>query len=80
MLVTKRDGTIEEFNLDKILIAVTKAFNSVGQLMPEYLNLMIPDILGLTDKDNINVEEIQDKIEQILKNDNHFEAAKSYII
>lgn len=80
MLVTKRDGTIEEFNLDKILIAVTKAFNSVGQLMPEYLNLMIPNILGLTDKDNINVEEIQDKIEQILMNDNHFEAAKSYII
>lgn len=80
MLVTKRDGTIEEFNLDKILIAVTKAFNSVGQLMPEYLNLMIPDILGLTDKDNINVEEIQDKIERILMNDNHFEAAKSYII
>lgn len=80
MLVTKRDGTIEEFNLDKILIAVTKAFNSVGQLMPEYLNLMIPDILGLTNKDNINVEEIQDKIEQILMNDNHFEAAKSYII
>lgn len=30
MLVTKRDGTIEEFNLDKILIAVTNAFNSVG--------------------------------------------------
>lgn len=80
MLVTKRDGTIEEFNLDKILIAVTKAFNSVGQLMPKYLNLMIPNILGLTDKDNINVEEIQDKIEQILMNDNHFEAAKSYII
>lgn len=80
MLVTKRDGTIEEFDLDKILIAVTKAFNSVGQLMPEYLNLMIPDILGLTNKDNINVEEIQDKIEQILMNDNHFEAAKSYII
>lgn len=80
MLVTKRDGTIEEFNLDKILIAVTKAFNSVGQLMPEYLNLMIPNILSLTNKDNINVEEIQDKIEQILMNDNHFEAAKSYII
>lgn len=80
MLVIKRDGTQEEFNLDKILIAVTKAFNSVGQLMPDYLNLMIPNILGLTDKDSINVEEIQDKIEQILMNDNHFDAAKAYII
>lgn len=80
MLVTKRNGTVEEFNLDKILIAVSKAFNSVGSPMPEYLNHMIPSILNPIDKDSISVEEIQDKIEQLLMNDNHFEAAKSYII
>lgn len=80
MLVTKRNGTVEEFNLDKILVAVSKAFNSVGSPMPEYLNHMIPSILNPIDKDSISVEEIQDKIEQLLMNDNHFEAAKSYII
>lgn len=80
MLVTKRNGTVEEFNLDKILVAVSKAFNSVGSPMPEYLNHMIPSILNPIDKDIISVEEIQDKIEQLLMNDNHFEAAKSYII
>lgn len=80
MLVTKRNGTVEEFNLDKILVAVSKAFNSAGSPMPEYLNHMIPGILNPIDKDSISVEEIQDKIEQLLMNDNHFEAAKSYII
>lgn len=80
MLVTKRNGTVEEFNLDKILVALSKAFNSVGSPMPEYLNHMIPSILNPIDKDSISVEEIQDKIEQLLMNDNHFEAAKSYII
>lgn len=78
MLVIKRDGTLEEFNLDKILIAVTKAFNSVGYHMPEYLERMIPSLI--VEKDEISVEEIQNKIEQILMNDNHFDAAKAYII
>lgn len=78
MLVIKRDGTLEEFNLDKILIAVTKAFNSVGYNMPEYLERMIPSLI--VEKDEISVEEIQNKIEQILMNDNHFDAAKAYII
>lgn len=80
MLVVKRDGTFQEFTIDKVLTAVSKAFNSVGKLMPEYLNLLIPNTLGMTSKESVTVEEIQDKVEQILMNDNHFEAAKSYII
>lgn len=78
MQVIKRNGEREEFNLDKILIAVTKAFNSVGYHMPEYLERMIPCLI--VERDEISVEEIQDKVEQILMNDNHFEAAKSYIL
>lgn len=78
MQVIKRNGEREEFNLDKILIAVTKAFNSVGYHMPEYLKRMIPCLI--VERDEISVEEIQDKVEQILMNDNHFEAAKSYIL
>lgn len=78
MQVIKRNGEREEFNLDKILIAVTKAFNSVGYHMPEYLERMIPCLI--VERDEISVEEIQDKVEQILMNNNHFEAAKSYIL
>lgn len=80
MQVLKRNGTKEVFDLNKILIAVNKSFHSVGQPMPEYLGQEMHSTLGLIDKDVINVEEVQDKIEQLLMNNRHFEAAKSYII
>ena len=78
MLVVKRDNSRETFIVDKVVNAVAKAFNSVGQLMPEYLKTMIPALFE--DGDIIGVEEIQNRIEQLLMNDNHFSAAKSYII
>jgi hypothetical protein len=35
MTVIKRDGTPQEYNFIKIVDAVTKAFNSVKQIVPE---------------------------------------------
>ena len=78
MRVIKRNGNKEEFNINKILRAVDKAFTSVNKVMPEYLGRMIPALF--THFDIIGVEEIQDKVEQLLMNDKHFEAAKSYIL
>ena len=78
MLVIKRSGDKEEFNINKILNAVNKAFISVNEIMPEYLNKMIPALFS--GFDIIGVEDIQDKIEQLLMNDKHFKAAKSYIL
>ena len=78
MLVIKRSGDKEEFNISKILNAVNKAFISVHEVMPEYLNKMIPALFS--GFDIIGVEDIQDKIEQLLMNDKHFKAAKSYIL
>ena len=78
MVVIKRDKSKEEFNSDKILSAVSKAFYSVGETMPIYLTRMIPALF--TGFDVIGVEEIQDKVEQLLMNDKHFKAAKSYIL
>lgn len=78
MVVIKRDKSKEEFNSDKILNAVSKAFYSVGETMPIYLTRMIPALF--TGFDVIGVEEIQDKVEQLLMNDKHFRAAKSYIL
>lgn len=77
MRVIKRNGTKEDFSADKIINAVSKAFKSVNLQMPEYLNKMIP---ALFNTDIIGVEEIQDKVEQLLMNDKHFAAAKSYIL
>lgn len=76
--VVKRDGSIEDFNVQKIVNAVQKAFVSVGSELPEYLNTMIPALFE--EEDIIGVEDIQDRVEQLLMNDRHFKAAKSYIL
>ena len=76
--VVKRDGRVTEFDVQKIINAVNKAFISVGEYMPDYLNTMIPALFE--DGDVIGVENIQNRIEQLLMNDKHFNAAKSYIL
>lgn len=80
MQVVKRDGSIEEFNVDKIISAVKKAFKSCNKKMPQYLYDMIGALFGTLEGDTIGIEEIQNKVEDVLMNDKHFDVAKSYII
>lgn len=80
MQVVKRDGSIEEFNVDKIISAVEKAFKSRNKKMPQYLYDMIGALFGTLEGDTIGIEEIQNKVEDVLMNDKHFDVAKSYII
>ena len=76
MQVVKRDGSIEEFNVDKIISAVEKAFKSCNKEMPQYLYDMLGALFGTLEGDTIGIEEIQNKV----MNDKHFDVAKSYII
>ena len=78
MIVIKRSGERQQFDVDKIYIAVSKAFKSVHQEVPEYLKHTIHALF--TGIDVIGVEEIQDRVEQLLMHDNHYRAAKSYIL
>lgn len=80
MQVVKRDSSIEEFNVDKIISAVEKAFKSCNKEMPQYLYDMIGALFGTLEGDTIGIEEIQNKVEDVLMNDKHFDVAKSYII
>lgn len=80
MQVIKRDGSIEEFNVDKIISAVEKAFKSCNKKMPQYLYDMIGALFGTLEGDTIGIEEIQNKVEDALMNDKHFDVARSYII
>lgn len=80
MQVIKRDGSIEEFNVDKIISAVEKAFKSCNKKMPQYLYDMLGALFGTLEGDTISIEEIQNKVEDVLMNDKHFDVAKSYII
>lgn len=80
MQVVKRDGSIEEFNVDKIISAVEKAFKSCNKKMPQYLYDMLGALFGTLRGDTIGIEEIQNKVEDVLMNDKHFDVAKEYII
>ena len=80
MQVVKRDGSTEEFNVDKIISAVEKAFKSCNKKMPQYLYDMLGALFGTLEGDTIGIEEIQNKVEDVLMNDKHFDVVKSYII
>lgn len=80
MQVIKRDRSKEEFDISKINKAVEKAFNSCNKKMPQYLEDMIHALFSTLEGETIGIEEIQNKVEDILMNEKHFDVAKSYII
>ena len=80
MIVRKRNNTTQEFDIEKIIKAVHKAFISTKNSIPEDLDKAIYAIFNQLDKDIIEIEEIQDKVEQFLMNSKWFDVAKSYIL
>ena len=80
MQVIKRNGSKEGFDISKINRAVRKAFESCNKKMPQYLGDMIHALFSTLEGDTIGIEEIQNKVEDILMNEKHFDVAKSYII
>lgn len=62
--IIKRNGELQDFNIDKIIAAAEKAFKSVSESMPEEV---LNDLKQINPGDeNLQVEEIQDMIENIL--------------
>ena len=76
--ITKRDGQTARFSLDKIMNAIIKAFDSVG----ETANLAcVSQILShLNMKDGITVEDIQNQVEEALMREGHYKVAKSFML
>ena len=77
-LITKRDGSQDQFSLDKIMNAVTKAFESVG----EDVNLgVISKVLSHLDvHEGITVEDIQNQVEEALMREDYYKVAKSFML
>lgn len=80
MIVIKRNGTKEEFNINKIQKAVESAFKATNKTMPEDLVLIINSLFSQLEGDTIEIEEIQDKIENTLMNNGFFDVTKAYIL
>ena len=78
--VIKRDGTKEDFNLDKIINAVTKAYKSEGCIIDNNILLELRNLENAYNKDEIPVEIIQDDVEQILMDNAPYKVVKAYII
>lgn len=78
--VVKRDGRLEDYNKEKIVKAVSSAFNSVGKHLPDnVINSFVDQVV--TDLPNpCGVEEIQNKIENELMRRNCFSVARAYIL
>ena len=76
--ITKRDGSKEQFSLDKIMNAIVKAFESVK----EHADLAtVSRILNHLDMhDDITVEDIQNQVEEALMREGYYKVAKSFIL
>lgn len=82
MTITKRDGRIENFNKEKILDALKKAFKETGETSREeeageVLDLVLEKVSSM---EQITVEKVQDAAEEALMEKGFFKTAKSYIL
>lgn len=78
--VVKRDGTLAEFDEEKIVNAVAAAFESVGQTLPQGLIESFIKTIEANLPNPVGVEEIQNRVERYLMDNKYFQAAKSFIL
>ena len=93
MEIKKRNGSSENYNLDKIFVAIKKcflSFNKYQKMDEKELSSLIYSLAkkvedelkkdNLENKNELNVESIQDKVEQVLMRENYYEESKAYIL
>lgn len=79
--VRKRDGRIVDFDFNKIIEAIKKAFESQGENYHEALAKTIYGNFELFDDEKIiSIETIQDEVENILMDCGYNKVAKAYIL
>lgn len=84
--VRKRDGSIVEFQKEKIYNAIGKSFEVGGKpIVVEQLNAIVDKVIEavkIKEKGNRipSVEDVQDVVERVLIEENLFDVAKNYIL
>lgn len=89
--VIKRDGTKQEYDFNKILTAIGKAFGTQDQnkwitdtgkhIAPVFIQDLKTAIGNLfDDQESVSVEDVQDAVEKVLMLDEYYEVAKKYIL
>ena len=77
-IITKRDGSHDRFSLDKIMNAIIKAFQSVGEDVD--LNAVSKILSHLSISESITVEDIQNQVEEALMREGYYKVAKSFML
>lgn len=77
-IITKRDGFHDRFSLDKIMNAIIKAFQSVGEDVD--LNAVSKILSHLSISEGITVEDIQNQVEEALMREGYYKVAKSFML
>lgn len=83
--VIKRDGKVAEFDIQKIVNAITKAFHALekqyNSSVIDFLALKVTADFEPKIRDGrISVEEIQDSVESVLSRAGYSDVAKAYIL
>lgn len=89
--VVKRDGTKQEYDFNKILTAIGKAFGTQDQnkwitdtgkyIAPIFVQDLKTAIGNLfNDQESVSVENIQDAVERVLMFNEYYDIAKKYIL
>lgn len=76
--ITKRDGSRDEFSLDKIMNAIMKAFDAVEE--PVNVSNISKIISHLDIKENVTVEDIQNQVEVALMKEGYYKVAKCFML
>ena len=84
-MVVKRDGKVVDFDIDKIRVAITKAFDALEkQYHPTVINMLAlqvtADFENKIHDEHITVEDIQDSVEKVLSEAGFADVAKAYIL
>lgn len=83
--VIKRDGKITDFNLNKVSVAITKAFEAQNkQYVPAIIDMLTlrvtADFESKIENNLVHVEDIQDSVEHVLEQSGYTDVAKAYIL
>ena len=76
--ITKRNGSRDEFSLDKIMNAIMKAFNAVEE--PVNVSSISKIISHLDITENVTVEDIQNQVEVALMKEGYYKVAKCFML
>src|SRR5699024_1817562 len=80
--IKKRDGSIVEYDLNKVTNAILKANSETNEYLEDSIDILVDDVDSLLEEKEevLTVECVQDMVEKVLLGSEFKETAKEYIL